>query len=153
MGELRVLKALREDLPEILKIQKDAFLDEAKITSFSIEPMTETLDVVEKDFQKNLILKAVDSENNILGSVRGKIIDGTTHIFKLSVSPSAQRRGVATLLLSELEKALPERRYELFTRKGNERTVRMYINNGFKVFKEEIREKTIPFVFLEKIRK
>lgn len=47
-----ILKAEKIDLEEILKVQHAAFKREAEeFNDFNIEPMTQTIDILEKEYQ------------------------------------------------------------------------------------------------------
>lgn len=47
-----ILKAEKMDLEEILKVQRAAFKREAEeFNDFNIEPMTQTVDILEKEYQ------------------------------------------------------------------------------------------------------
>lgn len=90
---MKIIKAKIEDLPEILILQKLSFKSEAQmLNDFSIQPLTQTLKSITEEFNKGVILKAVDEENSneIIGSVRGYIFEDTLHIGKLVVKPSYQ---------------------------------------------------------------
>ncbi|MDR2351791.1 MAG: GNAT family N-acetyltransferase [Deltaproteobacteria bacterium] len=150
MEQIQVSKAELKDLAQILQVQKDAFFEEDKVTPFHISPMTETLEDLKKTYENTLILKAVDADGNILGTVRGRNANGTTYISRLAVSPEAQRKGIAKALLVAIEKAYPAKRFELFTRKGNIQAETLYLNHGFEVFKDELIEKDFTFVYMQK---
>ncbi|MDR3000476.1 MAG: hypothetical protein LBU89_04340 [Fibromonadaceae bacterium] len=55
VGKMILLKAIFEDLAEILALQKLAYLSEAKLhNNYSIKPLLQTLDELEKEFEKNI---------------------------------------------------------------------------------------------------
>jgi len=63
-------KALKEDLPDILNLQKKAFEKVAmEENNFNILPMTQTLESITEEYEKRLFLKYT-LEGKIIGSVR-----------------------------------------------------------------------------------
>lgn len=143
-------KAEKTDLEEILALQRLAYRQEARlVNNFSIQPLTQTLCEVEKEFSKGIILKAVSPSGQIIGSVRGYEKNGTLHIGKLIVHPKVQRNGIGTALLKEIEKMFPQRRYALFTGKKSEKNIRLYIRNGYSIIKEKEAD-GVSLVYFEK---
>jgi len=67
----QIEKAVFEDLPKILNLQKLAFLNEAKLlNNFSIQPLMQTQEELENEFAKSIVLKLEDESKKIIGSVR-----------------------------------------------------------------------------------
>ena len=60
-----------------------------------------TLTDVENEYQKGIILKALDEDKTIIGSVRAFCDNGTVYIGKLMVHPSKQGQGIGAKLLLE----------------------------------------------------
>jgi len=68
----------------LLQLQYLAYQSEAALFgSRDIPPMKQTLDEVIEEFNSGVILKMVDENGVIIGSVRAKEIDGTVYIGKL----------------------------------------------------------------------
>ena len=66
-----IQKAQKEDLEEILKLQYLAYQSEANLfNDMDIPPLKQTLEEVFEEFEKGTVLKAVDEEGVIIGSVR-----------------------------------------------------------------------------------
>ena len=150
---MRILKAEMDDLPAILSLQKLAYQSEAELVGdFTIPPLTQTLDGMVDDFNGGTILKAVEEDNpaEVIGSVRGRFLDGTLHIGRLIVHPSYQNRGIGTALLLSIEALYPAARYELFTSERSERNLYLYSKNGYVEFKRERLNENTSIVFLEK---
>ena len=148
---LIIKKAQKDDLRTILELQYLAYQSEAKLFNDpNIPPLQQTLEDVEKEFEKGIVLKAIDEKNIIVGSVRAHSEKGTVYIGKLMVHPQQQKRGIGTKLLLEIEKEYPNQRYELFTSTKSIGNIRLYERLGYKIFKEVSITEELQFVYLEK---
>jgi ribosomal protein S18 acetylase RimI-like enzyme len=146
--------ATEPDFPRILAIQHEAFLSEAiSLNDYTIDPLVQTLDQLRSEAANYLILKAVNSSGEIVGSIRGREEDGTVFISKLSVDPAFQGRGVGLGLLSALESTLPAIRFTLFTSTLNLRALALYQRHGYLRTFEEDRGPKLKLVHLVKIIK
>ena len=101
---------------EILRLQRIAYRSEAELyNDYSIPPLTQTVEDMEADFRRHLILKA-EVDGRIVGSVRGYQSEGSCFIGRLIVHPDFQRRGIGTRLMNEIESHFRDSaRFELFT--------------------------------------
>ena len=143
-------QAKTEDLHEILQLQYLAYQSEADLFGTrDIPPLKQTLDEVVSEFNSGIILKMVIA-GNIIGSVRATEKDGTVYIGKLMIHPDFRRKGYGSLLLREIERHYPDKRYELFTSTRSKDNIRLYHKNGYKEFKQEMVSDELTFVFLEK---
>lgn len=89
-------EATPEDLPHLLALQKICYRQEAEIyQDFNIPPLTQTLESITKDINRQLFLKA-EAEGKIIGSVREYLEDDTCKIGRLIVHPDFQNQGVGT---------------------------------------------------------
>ena len=148
---MNIEKAEREDLQKILDLQYLAYQSEAKLfNNRDIPPLKQTLEEVFDEYQKGTILKAVDEEGKIIGSVRGCLKNGTVHIGKLMVHPQEQGKGIGTKLLLSIEEEFLDCRYELFTSTKSKRNIELYEKLGYKVFSEKKITEELRFVYLEK---
>lgn len=146
-----IIKAEKEDLQKILDLQYLAYQSEARLfDNQDIPPLKQTLADVENEYQKGMILKALDEGETIIGSVRAFCDSGTVYIGKLMVHPSKQGQGIGTKLLLEMEKQCPNQRYELFTSSRSERNIELYKKLGYKIFDEEQVTEELRFVYMEK---
>lgn len=69
-----ITKATKEDLSEILQLQYLSYQSEAKLlNNFDIPPLKQTLQEVQNEYDNGTILKVLDDNNRIIGSVRGYI--------------------------------------------------------------------------------
>ncbi len=139
------------DAPEILALQKLAYLSEAEISQdYTIPPLTQTLEEIEREFQTRTVLK-VSLDGKIIGSVRAYLQEGTCHIGRLIVHPDFQNRGIGAKLLRAIEERFAQaRRYELFTGEKSERNLYFYQKWGYRIFRKEALTGKVALVFLEK---
>lgn len=150
-GIMIIVRAEKEDLPKILDLQYLAYQSEARLFDYQdIPPLKQTLADVENEYQKGIILKAVDDGGVIIGSVRAYQDGGTVYIGKLMVHPLKQGQGIGTQLLFEMEKQYPNQRYELFTSTKSEKNIVLYQKLGYKIFDEEQFTEELRFVYMEK---
>lgn len=147
----KIIKAEFEDLPEILKLQYLAYQTEAaRFGRNDIQPLTETLEEVQEEYKNGTVLKMVTDDGKIIGSVRAYEKDGTAYIGKLMVHPDHRCKGYGSMLVAEIEKCFPGRRYELFTSTRSIENIRMYERMGYKAFDQKQADEEIVFVYLEK---
>jgi len=140
-----------EDAREILDLQKLAYQSEARIyDDYSIPPLTQTLDQMRADFEKQLFLK-ITVDGRIVSSVRGYVERRTCYIGRLIVHPDFRNRGIGTRLMKEIEQSFPDAlRYELFTGHRSEGNLRLYCRLGYTPFAERQVNDRLTLVFLEK---
>jgi ribosomal protein S18 acetylase RimI-like enzyme len=151
---MEILKAEYGDLEEILSIQYQAFMGQARKTEdYSIEPLHQTLSNISDEFENGLILKAVDENNNIVGSVRSMTDGDTVYISKLFVHPELKNCGLGTNLLCSIEDESDAERAELFTNSLCTKNISFYKKNGYKPYKYEYlpdKAEKFDFIFFEK---
>lgn len=93
MGQttLTLSKAELSDLNEILELQKEAYIQEARIyNNFEIQPLTQKLDSLAEEWRNGIVIKA-ETNGQIVGSVRAQLVDHVCKIGKLTVKPDFQR--------------------------------------------------------------
>lgn len=147
---MEILRANEEDLQKILDLQYLAYQSEAKLfNSLDIPPLKQTIQAVIEEFNRGVILKAVD-KGIIIGSVRAYCENGTVYIGKLMVHPTQQKKGIGTKLLSEIEKYYPNKRYELFTSTRSVNNILMYEKLGYSSFRKKKINDDLSFIYLEK---
>jgi ribosomal protein S18 acetylase RimI-like enzyme len=148
---VKIEKAEREDLNEVLELQYLAYQSEAALFGTNdIPPLRQTLDEVVEEYNVGTILKMVDENGIIIGSVRAKENNDTVYIGKLMVHPDYRGNGFGTKLLSEIEHLFPNKRYELFTSTRSVDNIRLYQKSGYKIFSERIENDELTFVYMEK---
>jgi GNAT superfamily N-acetyltransferase len=122
-------RAALEDAPAILELQRQAYQSEALLyNNWSIPPLTQSLTQLRDEFP---------------GAV--------AHIGRLMVAPAAQRRGLGSALLQEIERALPQvRRFELFTGSRSEGNIRLYRAQGYVLTYERVLAPSVTIVCMSK---
>ena len=146
-----ITKADYEDLQEILQLQYLAYQSEAALFgSKDIPPLKQTLEEVIAEYREGIILKMVDENNVIIGSVRAKESNGTVYIGKLMVHPDRRCNGYGTKLLKEVEQFYPGKRYELFTSTRSIDNIKLYRKSGYKEFFQKAVNDELQFVYMEK---
>lgn len=145
-----IVQANKDDLAKILEIQYKAFRKEAEeFNDFSIQPMTQTLEELEEEYQTFTYFKAVDENGQIIGSIRGYIKNGTSYIGRTVVHPDYQGQGIGTAMIKKLEQMKAAPRYEINSSIHCPRNIGLYERLGYKKFKE-IKTENNGFVYLEK---
>lgn len=131
---VEVLRAHEEDAEEILQLQKLAYISEAELyDDYGIEPLTQTLEEVRKQFGDHVLIKAV-AGGRIVGSVRGRLDAEICHIGKLIVHPDHQNRGIGKGLMAEIESSFPAAsKFELFTGHRSVKNIRLYESIGYRI--------------------
>lgn len=146
-----IKKAELDDLQEILDLQYLAYQSEAKLFNDNeIPPLKQTIEDVRTEYKKGIVLKVLDTDNAIIGSVRAYLDNGTVYIGKLIVHPQKQGQGIGTKLLQAVETEYPEQRYELFTSTRSARNIALYQRLGYKIFEQKKITDEMEFVYLEK---
>lgn len=138
----------------ILALQKRVYESEARLyDDWNLPPLTQTIDSLRAEFATSLVLKAVDGDGAIAGSVRARESAGTCHVGRLIVSPEQQGRGIGTRLMSEIEARFPAvPRFELFTGNLSAANIRLYERLGYRHCREQAMSPTVTLVFMEKKR-
>jgi epoxyqueuosine reductase QueG len=147
--------ALKQDIPEILELQKKSFMPVARQYGLdSIPPTRQTYEeILEECFSPDrpgIMLKLV-LDGKIVGSVRAYEQDGTAYINKLMVDPDYQRRGFAKKLMMAIESCYGGRRKELFTGSKSEGNIRLYESLGYFKYSEKIHDEKTTLVYMEKV--
>ncbi len=149
---LMIYQANLDDLQEILQLQYLSCQSEASLFgSKDIPPLKQTLDEVIDEYNNGVILKMVNDENIIIGSVRAKETKGTVYIGKLMVHPDHRHNGYGTRLIKEIEEYFPNKRYELFTSTRSKDNIRLYQSLGYNIFDRKSLNDELQFVYMEKV--
>jgi ribosomal protein S18 acetylase RimI-like enzyme len=140
-----------DEAEQILELQRLSYMTEAALyDDWALPPLTQTLRKLLEQYDDHTIL-AARLGDEVVGSVRARLKDGTCHVGRLVVHPRLQRRGLGTRLMREIEASFPDaRRYELFTGHLSEGNLRLYRRLGYQEFSEEAISPSLRLVFLEK---
>lgn len=151
---MRIEKAFVDDAQAILSLQKLAYQSEGEIYhDYTIPPLTQTLDEIQKDFENQLFLKAI-KEERIIGSVRAFLKEGTCYIGRLIVHPDFQNQGIGTQLMKRMEEIFnAAQRFEIFTGHRSERNLYLYGRLGYQRFKTHKASENLTLVYLEKFQR
>ena len=151
LNEYAISKARLEDLQEILLLQHLAYQSEAALLdNYDIPPLKQTLDEIIAEYHKDTILKMVDGDGLIIGSIRAWEMKGTVHVGKLMIHPDYRHHGYGTILLGEIEMYFPQKRYELFTSTRSIDNIRLYQRMGYREFDRSSMDDGLDFVYMEK---
>ena len=139
------------DLDKILELQKICYQENAiRYNDDNIQPLTQTLGDLEKEFNEQLFLK-IEIDSKIIGSVRAFSKNNICYIGKLIVHPEHQNMGHGTKLMKEIERRFDKvQKYELFTGFRDDKNIYLYKKLGYKIFKENIINDNLKLVFMEK---
>jgi ribosomal protein S18 acetylase RimI-like enzyme len=148
----QIERAVADDAPTILDIQYQAYRQEATLYGgVTLPPLLETVDELKIAMETHVVLKGV-VEGGIVGSVRGREVDGTCYIGRLVVAPEHQGRGLGSALLAAIEGAFAHAyRFELFTGHKSERNLGLYARRGYAEFRRQREDDAVTLVFMEKL--
>ncbi len=143
-----------DDAKAILDVQYQAYRPEAALYGdITLPPQVETVDELKVAFATHAILKGVLA-GIVIGSVRGREVDGTCHIGRLVVTPGYQGRGWGSALLAAIEGAFAHvHRFELFTGHKSVRNLGLYGRRGYAEFRRQPDGDAVTLVFLEKLNR
>ena len=139
------------DAEQILKLQYLCYQDEVALyDDWSLPPLTESLWSLLGAYDRQRIL-AARLGDEVVGSVRGTVVEGTCRIGRLAVHPRLRRRGLGTRLMAAIEgHCAGADRYELFTGHRSEANLRLYRRLGYAEFRREAISPRLQLVYLEK---
>ena len=146
-----IRKASKDELPEILALQKKAFYSEAVFyNDFSIPPLNQSFEEIITEFdEKEFLVTEID--NKIIGSVRYKSSNKIGYIGKLIVSPQHQNKGIGRALMFEAEKQLAHcSKIEIFTGQQSLKNIQLYQSIGFKIIGSIPDTDKVTLVIMEK---
>lgn len=146
IDDINIERASFDDLPDILNLQKLAFISEAELyNDYNIEPLNQTLDSIQNEFKVYLYLVAKHN-NKIIGSVKARETGNFCWIGRLIVNPEYQNNGIGRMLLTEILGLFSTtQRYMLCTGFRSTKNIRLYESLGFKKV-EEVDDENNPNV-------
>jgi GNAT superfamily N-acetyltransferase len=143
--------AMIQDAPAILSLQRLAYQSEAKLyNDWSLPPLVQTLESLQEEFADSIVLKAV-SADQIIGSVRAKVVGAIGQIGRLVVHPDHQGCGLGSALLQRVEAIMPGVSiFELFTGAKSEANLRLYQRHGYRMARTQKLSPTVSITFMQK---
>jgi len=143
--------AVPDDAEEILALQKAAYAGEGRLyRDPQLPPLTQTVEEMRADFERQLVLKAVE-DGEIVGSVRARMKGDACLVGRLIVRHDYQGRGIGTRLMREIEARLPEaKRFRLFTGHRSDKALHIYSRLGYEEYRREFLGDNLTLVYLEK---
>ncbi|MEG2380286.1 MAG: GNAT family N-acetyltransferase [Oscillospiraceae bacterium] len=131
-----VKRATEEDIPDIIKITKDAFLKYCELANlnYDIAALTETYEDVKHDIEtKEVYVTFVDEEP--IGAVRVEINDdNTAYLSRFAVASANRNSGIGKTLMSVVDKIMMQNNiHTLKLHTGSHVTplIRFYYGRGF----------------------
>ena len=140
------------DADRILELQKACYESEAALyDDYSIPPLTETIESMRAEFERHVILKAVEG-GVVIGSVRARVEEETCHIGRLIVHPSYQDRGIGKQLAVN-RGGIRELPGGLSFSPGNRsvKNIAFYKNLGYQEYRREPLNEKVTLVYMEKL--
>ena len=148
---MKIELATIQDVPEILELQYKAFRPVAERLNWPDAPnLIETVEHARGEFPKYTTLKMLSDDGKIIGSVRGRVENGSLYIGRLMVLPEFQKNGYGRILLRKIQSMLPHDRAWLDTSGDEPETVSFYEREGFRTFETKYFENGVSWIFMEK---
>ena len=140
------------DAGTILELQKLCSRSEAALYEDDTLPaLTQTLESMREEFEKQVVLRAVES-GRLIGSVRAHMDSDTCHVGRLIVHPDFQNRGIGTKLMGSVEAIfVSARRFELFTGEKSLPNIALYTSLGYHEVRREVVTPRLTLVYMEKV--
>jgi len=154
--DITIVRASVDDAEEVLGVIRRAFGPVAEqYGDPELPPLVETLDSHRKRYETSVVLKALDADGRIVGTVQGESRDdGCCYVARLAVDPARQGTGIGRTLTEALEAEFPEAsRFELFTGHKSEGSLGLYRSLGYRETRRECVNDDLTLVWMEKVRR
>jgi len=137
-GGFEVRPATRTELSALHAVQRTAFQRIALTLGMDpaeLPPVAEELRHLEDLWDRGMVfLVAVDPLDEVVGTVRGELAEGTVHVGRLAVLSEYRQRGIGSALMNGLEAMFPHaERFELFTGAEASVPIHLYEKLGYSV--------------------
>ena len=149
---MKLIPATEQNIPELYDLQLLAFESEAEmIGSRDVPALMESREHHREDFSNWTTLKLVNDAGEIVGAIRyrpdGELID----VGRLMVHPDYRHRGLAQMMLEEVDRACPDKVRELYTCTKSWINIRLYTKMGYTAVKEVTENSGLSFVYMRKL--
>lgn len=148
---LRVRTAASADAAAIAELTHRAFTTQCELYGVTdLPPMADTAQTVLDAIERGVVLVATLGDQ-IVGSVRGEMLNGACLVGRLVVEPERQGAGIGRSLASEIEMRFPKAaRFEIFTGHLSAGPLHLYESLGYIREREQQVSETVTLVFLGK---
>jgi ribosomal protein S18 acetylase RimI-like enzyme len=145
----------KEDLKQILELQKECYQIEAELhNDYNIPPLTQSILSINEEFDEGVSFLKGLVDGQLVGSVRGQIKNNTAYVGRLMVKDEFQNNGFGQALMKKIEDDLKNcNRYELFTGHKSEKNIKLYQKLGYNEIKRQYINDNLTLVYLEKTQK
>jgi ribosomal protein S18 acetylase RimI-like enzyme len=149
---LEISIANKEDLKQILELQKECYQTEAELhNDYNIPPLTQSIVSINEEIDEGVLFLKGIIDGQLVGSVRGQIKSDTAYLGRLIVKDEFQNKGFGQALMSKIENDLNKcNRYELFTGHKSEKNIKLYQKLGYNEIKRQHINDNLTLVYLEK---
>lgn len=152
MKKVKIELATTQDVPALLDLQRMAFGSLCEQLGWEDAPiLSESLKYAYEQFAQCTTLKVENADGQIIGSVNGKVTDGSLYIGRLMVLPEYQQQGIGKQLFREIQLRLSHNRVWLCTCQQIRPPYDFYLREGFKPFKSEEVGPGLTWAYMEKI--
>ena len=144
--------AEQKDAAELYELQLRAFESEAEmIGSRNVPALMETYDENLRDFRNWTVLIVRNENHEIIGAVR--YMEGNDHIEigRLMVAPEYRNQGIASQLLTAVERRTQANVFELYTCTKSHINIRLYEKLGYKKYLEKQGDQELSFAYMRKV--
>lgn len=151
MVKMIIELATIQDVPALFDLQRKVFGPLCEELGWEDAPiLSESLEYLYEQFAQCTTLKVEDKEGVIIGSVNGKVKNGSLYIGRLMVLPEYQQQGIGKRLFHEIQSRLPHSRVWLCTCQQIRPPYEFYLREGFKPYKSEEVGPGLNWVYMER---
>jgi ribosomal protein S18 acetylase RimI-like enzyme len=152
MLQPEITRVCKEDLPEILELQRLAFYENSLRygNDPNMPPLQQTLEELIEESEGQIFLKATIN-GKIVGTSRGRLDGKICRISKLMVRPEHQNQGIGHKLMMAVENEFNAQIFELRTGHLDEKNISLYEKLGYVLTGE--REQITDTLWFVRMRK
>ena len=143
-----------DDAADLQDLQKAAYANETDSERKNLPDLNQSLDSLEAELDDpDMLCYGVrDEQGDLVAAIRSFVGPEIATVGRLCVHPESQGQGLATYLLNEMEKQVPEgvRAMQVFTGEDEVRSHRLYAKLGYVDVKHEEMDAGFTIVQLKK---